>query len=196
MIHFEMEKKNIEDLSNLVFGLALTLGALTLVQPSTGSFSELFNILLGFALSFVVVVWFWWVYNSAMKHVRMESRSMFALNIVLLFLVVIEPYLLTTAGSISGSTAYALDLGTTMLVFVLLFQSIVNETSVSDHKMIRWFRRSRNISMTTTLIFYSSAIVGLLPFSASSVLQKLMWLGALLFSFSSRLVSSRLAQKR
>ncbi len=58
-----MEKKSIEDLSNLVFGLALTLGAVTLVRPEGNDFAQLFYVLFNFALGFFIIVWLWLLYN-------------------------------------------------------------------------------------------------------------------------------------
>jgi uncharacterized membrane protein len=54
-----MQRKSIEDLSNLVFGLALTLGAVILVRPESNDFVQLLSILLNFALGFFIIIWIW-----------------------------------------------------------------------------------------------------------------------------------------
>ncbi len=79
-----MEKKIIEDLSNLVFGLALTLGAVTLVRPESNDFIQLFGKLLNFALGFFIIVWIWWLYNRMTKGLDMDRKSEVVLNCILL----------------------------------------------------------------------------------------------------------------
>jgi hypothetical protein len=67
------------------------VGTLTLVKPSEDSFGELLKILSNFALSFLVLLWVWWLYNQTMKDTIMDRRVKYALNFVLLFLVIRAP---------------------------------------------------------------------------------------------------------
>ena len=171
-----VEKKDIEDLSNLIFGLALTVGTLTLVKPSGDTFGELISILSSFALSFIVLLWIWWLYIRTMKGIVMDSRVKYGLNFVLLFLVIIEPYLLTIVDLVSGATAYAIDLGTAMVVFVLLWHIMLKETPLSDEVRREKLRRGRNSMILSAAIFYGSIAVQLFPSIASSGIQGIIWL--------------------
>ena len=83
-----MEKKSIQDLSNLVFGLALTLGAITLVAPSQDDYVKLLGVLLRFALSFFIIVFVWWLYNSTITQTDLGEGNRVFLNFLLLLLVV------------------------------------------------------------------------------------------------------------
>jgi uncharacterized membrane protein len=186
-----VEKKKIEDLSNLVFGLALTLGAITLVQPKEDNFAELLGILVSFALSFLVVVWFWYLYNRVMEITRMDRPIKYFLNFILLFFVVIEPYLLTITNKTSGSTAYALDIGAALLVFVILYQFILEETPAVDERSLKQLRRNRNLLIVCSLIFFASILIQLVPSLQSNGVQGLVWLSVLILAFSSRFLDRR-----
>ena len=120
-----MEKKSIEDLSNLVFGLALTLGAVALVRPDGNDFGQLLVILFNFALSFFIIIWIWWLYNRLIKRLDMAYKSEVILDYVLLFLVVIEPFLYTLINTSSGATIYALDIGTALLILGIFTHLII-----------------------------------------------------------------------
>lgn len=182
-----MEKKDIEDLSNIVFGLALTVGTLTLIKPSEDSFAELISILGNFGLSFLVLLWFWWLYNRTMKDMAMDRQVKYVLNIVLLFLVIIEPYLLTIVGTVSGATAYAINLGTAMMIFVAFWHLMFKETSPSDEVKRQKLRRGRNTMILSALVFYASTLLQLFPTIASSGLQGLIWLMVLVIAMVYRL---------
>lgn len=65
--YLRIEKKTIEDLSNLVFGLALTIGAVTLVRPENDEPTQLLFIILNFALGFFVIVWIWFLHNRLIR---------------------------------------------------------------------------------------------------------------------------------
>ncbi|MDW5562075.1 MAG: TMEM175 family protein [Methanomassiliicoccus sp.] len=182
-----MEKKNIEELSNIIFGLALTVGTLTLVKPAEDSFGELLHILSSFALSFIVLLWFWWLYIRTMRGMVMNSQVKYGLNFVLLFLVVIEPYLLTIVDTVSGATAYAIDLGTVMVVFVFFWHFMRKETPLTDEARLDKLRRGRNSMLLSAAIFYASTLVQLFPPIASSGAQGLIWLFVLVVAMVYRL---------
>ena len=147
-----MEKKTIEDLSNLVFGLALTIGAVTLVRPENDDFTQLLSIILNFALGFFVIVWIWFLYNRLIRQLDMDDRSTVVLNTVLLFLVVLEPYLGTIANTRSGATAFAIDVGTTLLILGAFYQfAIIKGRGVGAKvKQLEW---GRKIAIVSALIF-------------------------------------------
>lgn len=182
-----MEKKDIEDLSNIVFGLALTIGALTLVKPSEDSFVELISILSSFGLSFLVLLWFWWLYNRTMKDMVMDRRAKYVLNFVLLFLVIIEPYLLSIVNTVSGATAYAIDLGTAVMIFVAFWHLMLKETPTSDVARREKLSRGRNSMVISAVVFYASTLLQLSPAIASSGIQGLVWLLVLVVGMAYRL---------
>ena len=83
----------IESLSDLVFGLALSVGSLILVGriPQSGQDLAL-NVLL-FGFGFLILVATWLGYSRTMAVLPVEVPFALVVNIVLLFIVALEPYL-------------------------------------------------------------------------------------------------------
>jgi uncharacterized membrane protein len=177
-----VEKKSIEDLSNLVFGLALTLGALTLVAPSHDDYLELLSVLLRFALGFFIIVFVWWLYNATITQTDLGEGNRFLLNLLLLLLVVIEPFLLTIANSKSGATAYAIDLGAIMGIQVAFTYFIEHdERERLDVARLSALRVRRRILVGCCALFFISIIpVIVLPMPDGENFSGLIWLGILL----------------
>jgi uncharacterized membrane protein len=138
-------------------------------------------------LSFLVIVWIWWVYNSLTKRLKMERGEVFAFNIFLLFLVVIEPYLLTIIDKVAGATAYAIDLGTILMILAIFNEYLIRDTPKEDRNELRHRRSSRVSSLILASIFYASAILGYIPETRSLGVQYDVWLLALMFAILSRL---------
>jgi uncharacterized membrane protein len=185
-----MEKKSIEDLSNLVFGLALTLGAVTLVRPENNDFVQLLGIMINFALSFFIIVWIWWGYNRLIKRLDMDRKSEVVLNAVLLFLVVIEPYLWTLIRSSSGATLYAVDVGTTMLILGIFSHFIILEARKKGED-VRQMMSSRSLTFVSAFVFYASILPGLIPELQPWGIQGLIWLSVLVFGVALRFRGKR-----
>jgi len=86
-------KIRIESLSDLIFGLALSIGSLELIARTPQTPADLGASVVLFAFSFVVVVSIWVGYTRIMAVLAGEGGSVFALNLILLFCVALEPYL-------------------------------------------------------------------------------------------------------
>jgi len=89
----QRSKLRLENLSDLVFGLALSLGSIILVSKSVATPSDLVTNVALFGFSFLIVIWIWSGYTRVMAVLPSEVRGTFMLNIALLFCVAIEPYL-------------------------------------------------------------------------------------------------------
>jgi uncharacterized membrane protein len=185
-----MEKKSIEDLSNLVFGLALTLGAVALVRPDRNDFVQLFNIILNFALSFLIIIWMWYLYNRLINQLDMDRKSEVILNFILLFLVVIEPYLWTLINTSSGATLYALDIGTALLILGGFSHFIIQKARMRGEN-VKQQMFGRSITFALALVFYVSIIPGLISELQPYGVQGLIWLSVLLLAVLSRLRSDK-----
>jgi uncharacterized membrane protein len=183
-----VEKKRIEDLSNLVFGLALTLGAISLIKPETDDLGSLFNTIIQFGLSFAVIIWIWWLYNSLINDRDLARKGMAQLNMLLLFLVVIEPFLLSVSEPYSsGKIAYSLDLGLTLLIFALFYNTAISDdTSVSTDAHRQLMRFNRNLTVVCAAIFFVSLVPQLLLGADGADIQSLMWLSALFIGAGAR----------
>ena len=86
-------RPRIESLPDLIFGLALSVGGITLVgNPSTTS-GAFYNDILTFSFSFLILITVWMRYTKIMSVLPIENRRSSALNTLLLFTVSIEPFL-------------------------------------------------------------------------------------------------------
>ncbi len=87
------------------------------------------------------------------------------LNILMLFLVVIEPFLLSVSQSYySGKVAYSLDLGITLLIMALFTNAAVSDPRLAPTEPTRRrFRSNRTISLTCAAVFFVSLVPQLLP---------------------------------
>jgi uncharacterized membrane protein len=109
----------IERLSDMVFGLALSLGAFALVASPPSNATALYTDLATFGFSFLILIVVWLTYTRLITALTLEHHSAVRLNVVLLFFVSIEPFLLNVLvrPGLSGdffaavSQAYAIDVG-------------------------------------------------------------------------------------
>ena len=126
-------KSRIESLSDLIFGLALSIGALTLIGQAPSDFAQLLLSLLYYAFSFFILIRLWYSYTQMMSYLRIETPRSINLNMVLLFLVSIEPFLFNQLIHSNWilvqnvSIIYALDLGGLFMIQALLTQSVLAE---------------------------------------------------------------------
>jgi len=110
--------------ADIIFGLALSIGALFLTQNRVQTSQDFaWNILL-FAFSFVVIAITWLLFSRTMSALPSEVPSTLFLTLVLLFCVALEPYVFymlmnnATQNLLSfTSVGYALDVG---FMFVIL----------------------------------------------------------------------------
>ena len=86
-------RPRIEGLSDLIFGLALSIGAIQLVGSAPQSQIQLITALSAFGFSFLILMSFWNRYTTIASAVPIETTIMVRLNTLLLFFVAIEPYL-------------------------------------------------------------------------------------------------------
>ncbi len=78
----------------MVFGLALSVGALALVSNPPTDSNELYTDIAIFGFSFLILIMVWFAYTRLMSVLVLEGRQTVALNTLLLFSVSIEPFLL------------------------------------------------------------------------------------------------------
>lgn len=123
-------KSRIESLSDLIFGLALSISALSMIGRPITSLSNVTQALIAYLFGFLILISVWFRYTRTMEFVRVETRLAMVLNVALLFFVSVEPYLfnlLTVPTSpVSGisyfdwwlfvSSFYAVDLGSLFLI--------------------------------------------------------------------------------
>ena len=86
-------RPRLESLSDLIYGLSLSIGAISLVitNSQTSSVSDINKNILQFLFVFLILITSWIIYTSDMSVLPIETRLVTLLNVVLLMLVAIFP---------------------------------------------------------------------------------------------------------
>lgn len=159
-------RPRIQSLSDLIFGLALSIGALTLIGQQPADFQTLLLSLGYYGLSFLILITVWRNYSNTMDLLPVENAGLVRLNIVLLFLVSIEPYLFSQLFVSSTSTIrenvsvlYAIDLAGLFLILAYFNHSLGDEEKkLVPESLLRTYRHFRNIQLLVSAIFLISII--------------------------------------
>lgn len=162
-------RPRIEDLSDLIFGLALSIGALSLLGNPPKNAGEVGSDIITFGFSFLIVISVWLRYTSIMSVLPIETRTTVILNVIMLFLVSVEPYLfylvsryghLAEAGLLDyASTLFALDLGGLMAILAFFTHSLaLEEKKLISQDLISRYKRIRNYLFFTAGLFFLTAL--------------------------------------
>ncbi len=152
-------RPRIETLADLIFGLSLSIGAIALIANSPSNPGEITSHIFAFAFTFLVLITAWIVYTTQMSVLPVETSAVTVINVVLLLLVALVPYLLNnvelTNASLSAdaasairdysSTLFALDLAG-ILVILATFAHVISleEKKLVAPELVRLFRNGRN----------------------------------------------------
>jgi len=127
-----------ESFSDIIFGLALSIGALVLIQNQIRTLSDFVNNIFVFGFSFVIIALTWVLFSRTISQLSAESTPVLFLNLALLFCVALEPYLFyllwnnsPAIVSLLGTTsaAYALDVGFMFMILATLGMIVVRQNS-------------------------------------------------------------------
>ena len=122
-----------DSFSDIIFGLALSIGSLILVQNRVLVWQSFVGNILLFGFSFAVIAMVWLSFSETMRYLSTEVSSVVLLNLMLFFCVVLEPYLFYTLMNSNGqllivtSDVFALDLGFMFSVLGTLASIVVKE---------------------------------------------------------------------
>ncbi len=89
-------RPRIETLADLIFGLSLSIGSIALLANAPTSSAEINSHILAFAFTFLILITAWLIYTTYMSVLPVETRAVTFLNVALLLLVALVPYLLNT----------------------------------------------------------------------------------------------------
>src|SRR5947199_9158607 len=87
-------RPRIETLADLIFGLSLSIGSIALIANHPKKHRRDHIHILEFAYTFFVLITAWLIYTTYMSALPFEKRTVTFLNVGLLLLVPIVPYLL------------------------------------------------------------------------------------------------------
>lgn len=150
----------------MVFGLALSLGALVLISVPPQTPGALYAGLGLFGFSFIILVTVWYNYSRVMSVLPVETRGFILTNLMLLFVVAIEPYLLFVVAyhesdsvGEAASIVYALDL----TAMNLILGAFVHVLSQEDRGLVpasrlKVMRSIRNANFGFAAVFLVSTL--------------------------------------
>jgi len=165
-------KPRIESLSDMVFGLALSVGAITLVGNPPTNTTELASDIATFAFSFLILINVWMRYTKIMSVLPLENRWTISLNTFLLFIVSIEPFLFNLFFRTNSSTspgyynvlsiAYGADLGILMLILGFFTTVLADEQrKLVPKDMLKEFNYDAISFYFSAALFFVSALIPL-----------------------------------
>ncbi len=161
-------RPRIQALSDMIFGLALSIGALTLIGKAlTGTpemqQAQITGAVIAFGFSFLILISVWLRYTSVMSVLPVDPYGGTLLNVLLLFFVSIEPYFfnLLSVSSIFdfATSSYALDLGGLFAILGLFtHQLTLEERNLIPKELMNRYRITRNREIATATLFLVSAL--------------------------------------
>jgi len=157
-------RPRIESLSDLVFGLALSVGTISLISKLPSSPVGIIYDVAQFGFSFLILITVWMSYTSIMSVLPLEDSTTIILNVILLFFVSIEPYLfyLNAVFDLAGqealldaaSVAYALDMAGLMAILALFtHQLAVEEKGLIPKSLLSKYKRIQISRLIAALLF-------------------------------------------
>ena len=193
-------RPRIQGLSDLIFGLALSIGSAQIFLNYPKGGYEIVSTLIVFGFSFLILINVWLRYTSITSVVPIETVTMVRLNVLLLFLVAIEPYLfyilvksgLSVDPGLDASSFYALDIaGMNFIIAYFTHLTTIEAKKLIPPDLIHRYRLSRTLLLTVGLIFAISAIPNLGTTAVlGQSLRELLWIATVPIIWISR-ISSR-----
>ena len=191
-------RPRIETLSDMIFGLALSIGALSLLSSPPHAPVDLRADLLAFAFSFLILIFVWMSYTRVMSVLPVETRITLLLNFLMLFLVVVEPYLFYLvslfghAGDYQlvdyASALFALDMGGLMAILGFFNHELsVEEKRLIPQELLPRHKRTRNVLFVSAGLFFLTALPQFWSLQIDAVPTRFyLWLSPLAISWISR----------
>jgi uncharacterized membrane protein len=179
----------IEKLTTAVFGFALAVGALSLTKANPQTTADVIGGLVFFSLSFIILVVIWWGTSDIMSKIDQAKPVTIFLNIVLLFFVAIEPYLLNILNTSPqlfplSSTLYGIDMAFLMGVSAALCSILIKENKTTlTTQQLKHFTISRNYQFVSAGLFFFSLLPQFLEWTLAGLsVRVLIWFSTLAFS--------------
>jgi uncharacterized membrane protein len=158
--HAARPRPRLETLSDLIFGLSLSIAAIALIAQAPTSTAEINSHIFAYVFTFLILITTWLAYTNIMSVLPIETRTLTILNVTMLLLVTLSPFLLNTveianqslsstdAASIEdyASRLFALNLAGLLTIIGLFYHvlSIEEKGLVTQDFAVR-FRRARNL---------------------------------------------------
>lgn len=160
-------RPRIESLSDLIFGLALSIGAISLLGNIDTIYSTgvLENDIAIFGFSFLILIGVWMRYTKIMSVLPLENRWTVSLNTALLFTVSLEPFLFNVMqldiklSPEFSSQFYAVDLGVMMAILGSFSLVLTNEErNLIPKNLIKEYRIQSIVLFVAATFFFISTV--------------------------------------
>ncbi len=153
-----------KEAAKMLFGLAIAISAIPLLLRLPARPFGIVIDISEFGFSFLILVSVWFGYWNVMSVLPMEDRTIVALNMGLLFLVSIEPYLFylnITFDLLShelllnaASIGYALDMTGLMVILALFTQQLaLEERGLVPKEAVARYKRVRDVLIVSAALF-------------------------------------------
>jgi uncharacterized membrane protein len=157
-------RPRIEGLSDLIFGLALSLSAYSLLTRPPATLTSLASDLVAFTFSFLILISVWMRYTSIMSVLPVENRVTRMLNIAMLFSVSLVPYLFNLVTLYEhvnetviveyASVFFAADMAALVAILAFFIHELaMEEKQLIAQELMQPYRRVRNSKLISTLLF-------------------------------------------
>jgi len=157
-------RSRIESLSDIIFGLALAISTIPLITRLPPRPFGIVIDISEFGFGFLILISVWLTYTNIMSVLPMEDSTTVTLNLVLLFLVSIEPYLFYLNITFDlltheiflyyASILYALDMTGLMLILALFTQQLATEErGLLPKESLAKYTRVRNTLFVSAALF-------------------------------------------
>ena len=157
-------RPRIESLSDLIFGLALSLSAYSLLSRPPTQLAQVASDIIAFTFSFLVLIFVWIRYTSIMSVLPMENRTTKFLNVIMLFSVSLEPYLFNLVSLFGHATEtvvveyasllYALDMAALMAILAFFTHELaIEEKKLIAPELLEPYRKVRNSMLVSAGLF-------------------------------------------
>jgi uncharacterized membrane protein len=184
-----LQDSPIEKLTTAVFGFALAVGALSLTKANPETIADVVGGLVLFSLSFIILVVIWWGTSDIMSKIDHGNPVTIFLNIVLLFFVAIEPYLLNILNASVelfplSSSLYGIDMAFLMGLSAALSHILIKENKTTlTTQQLRHFTIGRNNQFVCAGLFFLSLLPQFLEWTLVGMsMRVLIWFATLAFS--------------
>jgi hypothetical protein len=164
-------RPRIESLADLIFGLSLSIGSIALLTTSAKSPFDIDSHILAFAFTFLLLITAWIIYTTDMSVLPLETRVTTFLNVLLLLLVALVPYLLNAVEFIDpsitpeasfairdySSSLFALDLSGILFILAAFAHVIsIEENKLVAPEVAQLFRNGRNRMVVLAVVMAAS----------------------------------------
>jgi len=159
-----ISRSRIESLSDVIFGLALAISTVPLISRLPAKPFGMVVDISEFGFGFLILMSVWVGYTNTMSAIPVENNTVVTLNLLLLFLVSVEPYLFylnITFDLVShelflnlASVLYALDMTGLMTMLGLFTHQLAREErGLIPKNYIARYKRVRNTLFLSALLF-------------------------------------------